>query len=518
MFRIFVIIISSLAFCAAQAADLPNLDQINADLLAKKAQNEPFKDKDVKIDLESLGLDEIDAKDAKAKADKNPPAPPAPEPAKTDNVLKSSDLPDIKKTGLAKTTLIAPDNKTAEEAKPAAAPATIADKMKAMQKNITKSLDDKGESKAAESGGTLSKIQHFIHKTDKKNSEEKVKKDDVKKIPEVVETPSAVAVESIAENPAPDSPNKIEADAKAAAAKEKKKEAYINAQKKANLKKQLEAKKAAKKKAEENEKKRKIKLAKLNQLREKYLIKINSDKSTQDNNIDEDLSDADTKIIPQKKDINKFVSYETPAPPIMDRYRNRDNEGIPIVISDSEKADILFRSIGQEDISFFNSAYNSVENPNLRNNVGDTILTYAILLQKREVVASILAKGADPNLLNGLGYTPLQITIESLDLGSFNLLVNHNADINYIDGFGRTYLMHAARLGFLPAIEILLKKGADINALDYDGFSALSIASKYKQDLAVTLLLKNGAKPWVEKVYDPESESLIKQLENRWKK
>ncbi len=492
MFRIFVIIISSLVFCAAQAADIQNLDQINADLLAKKNRNEPFKDKDVKVDLESLGLDEIDAKDAKIKAAKNPPLP-APEvnQSQTESALKSSDLLDLKKTGLEKTTLIAPDNKTANEAS-----VTTADKIKAMQKN-TRPLGLQGELKG-ESGEALSKIQNFIHKT----GEEKVKKDEAKKKGGSVEAASV----------------KVEDDAKTSAAMEKKKEAYLNSQKKVNLKKQLAAKKVAKKKAEENEKKNKEKLANLNQLREKYLIKIKSDKSIQDASDDEDLSDSDPKIIPQKKDINKFVSYETPAPPIMDHYRNHDNEGIPIVITDQEKADILFRSVGQEDISFFNSAYNSIENPDLRNNVGDTLLTYAILLQKREVVASILAKGANPNLPNGLGYTPLQITIESLDLSSFNLLVNHNADINYIDGFGRTYLMHAARLGFLPAIETLLKKGADINALDYDGFSALSIANKYKQDLTVALLLKNGAKPWVEKTYDPESESLIKQLENRWKK
>ncbi len=491
MFRISVIIFSLLALCA-QAAIPDSLDQINADLLAKKAKAEPFKDKDVKVDLESLGLDEIDAKDAKIAAE-NAPEKPAP----VVNTLTAEDLPDPKKTEIKKSQLIAPT----KEEKSVAPIVTMEDKIREARKKI------KVESPAT------SKAENSINDKSDKDAQKAELPTEVKAAPGVEAAPTVVTPSEINKNSEQNSVETV-----ATKKESKAKEAYINSQKKQNLKKQLAAKKAAKKKAEENEKKRKEKLKKLNQLREKYLIKINTDKSLDSKILDEDLSDIDEKIIPQKKDINKFVSYERPAPPILDRYRNRENQGIPIVISRKEKADILFRSIGQEDISFFNSAYNDIEDPNLRNDVGDTILTYAILLQKREVVASILARGADPDLPNKLGYTPLQITLESLDIASFNLVVNGGADINAVDGFGRTPLMHAARLGFLAAIDILIKKGADVNALDYDGFNALAIANKYQQDLAVTLLLKNGAKPWVEKPYDPESESLIKQLDNKWRR
>jgi ankyrin repeat protein len=178
----------------------------------------------------------------------------------------------------------------------------------------------------------------------------------------------------------------------------------------------------------------------------------------------------------------------------------------------------LFKAIDQKDISYFNSAYADLESPDIKNFSGDTVLTYAILLQKHEVVASILSKGANPNLANSLGYTPLNIAIEMLDSTSFNLLVNANADVNYIDGFGRTYLMHAARVGFLTGADLLIEKGVDVNAMDNDGFTALAIAYRHKRDLIVALLLKNGAKTWIEKSYDPKVESMMQELENRWNK
>ncbi len=472
MLRILLAIIICFVSMQLKAAVPQTLEQINADLLAKKAKNEPFKDKDVKVDLESLGLDDIDAKNNKNTVAATTPtaavSSESPSSTKTDSEVsvdspinptpQTIQIDEIKKSDLEKSKLIAP--------------VTLQDKIKAMQNKVVNSPIVKN---------SVAKMQNILHQTTEDEN---------------IQTPVAETVVA----PPPQ------------------KKSYINDVKKRNLKKHAAAKKAAQKKAAENERKRKANLAKLNELRDQYLIKLKFDKGFADKNLDEDLQEVDEKIRPQRKNINKFITYETPAPPILNRYRSLDNENIPLVITDREKADILFRAIGLEDISYFNSAYVDLEDPNLHNLAGDTILTYSLLLQKREVSASILAKGANPDLQNGLGYTPLQITIETLDLASFNLLLSRNADINIIDGFGRTYLMHAARVGFLPAMETLIKKGIDINAMDYDGLTALAIANRHKQDLAVALLLKYGAKPWVEKPYDPESESIMKQLENKWKR
>ncbi len=489
MFRLLFVTISLISL-SATAATPDSLEQINADLLAKKAKEEPFRDKDIKIDLESLGLDDLDARENKAKKVtdpvkkiENPSAVKASEKAETVNVTN----PQNNSEKLEKSQLLPPET-VKKDSQSSVKPIGIFDKMKELSKNAE------------------SKIKQEVEKQPKANTEAKPKQTFIQK------DLSTTKVEQEKKTEAKSTDVKASSEAK--------KNLYVNSTKQKNLKKYEAKKKLEKSKAEANEKKRKNNLEKLNRLRQKYLLKIDKNQihQEQSQNKDDDFEEVDQTIIPKRRNINKFSSYETPAPPILNRFRSHDNQNIPIILSNGEKTDILFRSIGQSDISYFNSAFSDIENPNLRNDFGDTILTYSILMQKRDVVASILAKGADPDLANNLGYTPLQITIELLDLASFNLLVNANANVNYVDGFGRTHLMHAARMGFLQAIDILIKKGADINALDQDGFTALAIAQKYKQELAVALLLKNGAKPWVEKPYDPESESIMNQLNSRWKK
>lgn len=249
------------------------------------------------------------------------------------------------------------------------------------------------------------------------------------------------------------------------------------------------------------EQQRKVELEKL---REKYILKRNP------------VQSSETIILPKRKMVNPFVSEEIPAPPILDSYRTRDNNHIPVFLSLNKRIKNLFETITYGDVAFFNSAYHDVKNPNIKNELGDSLLTYALLTQEHAIVASLISKGADVNIPNSLGYTPLDIVIELKDLQNFELLINNKANINYTDKFGRTYLFHAARLGFLPAVKILIRKNININALDKDGFSALDIAYKNKKELVVQYLLKNGAKTWIEKPFDPRNTSLIKKLESRW--
>ena len=223
------------------------------------------------------------------------------------------------------------------------------------------------------------------------------------------------------------------------------------------------------------------------------------------------------KLCHVKKDLNPFASEEMPALPILNRYRSGDNNHIPIILTPREKVDLLFKAISTNNVSFFNDSYRGVENPNVQNAFGDTILTYAMLMRRYSIVASIVAKGADVNRANKLGYTPVNIAIELLDFKLLEILVNNKADLNYLDAFGRSYLMHAARVGFLPAADLFLSNGIDVNLMDKDGFTALAIAYRHNKEVIAQYLLKHGAKTWIEKPYDPKNQSLIQELENRWK-
>jgi hypothetical protein len=282
---------------------------------------------------------------------------------------------------------------------------------------------------------------------------------------------------------------------------------------------QTSKKNKSKIKITKNEKKQKEKLSELNNLRKKYLVKNDSKKS---NNYDyvsnQDLPSDNIKIIPKRRETRNFSVYETPAPPIFDKYRTKENAHIPQIITKEEKIGMLFEIVtNSNNTSYFKSAYDQIGDPNIKNASGDTLLTYAILLQKHSMIGSILSSGANPNLPNSLGYTPLGIVIEIGDATSLKMLMDNNVDVNYIDAFGRNYLMHAARVGFLQAVEILVSKGIDVNAVDNDDFTALSIAYRHKKDIIAKFLLKHGAKAWLEKPYDASSQSLIKDLNDRWK-
>lgn len=426
MFRIFLTVICLVFPLELAAKTTQTLSEINADLKARKAELEPFNEKDVKVDVESLGLDDLDKKSEKAEEKK-------PEEKPKENPIVPNAEPEKKSEG--------------------------------------ESLQADPEKK--ESVSIIDKIKNFLNKKDEVKEEGQPTEEELRKKAET--------------------------------------EKYINSQKKKELKKRLEEEKRRKR----NEELQQKKLKRLNELREQYLIKIDAD-NAQEN--EEDFTESsEEKIVPHKKEINRFRTEELPAPPILNRFRTAENMHIPTVPTPKEKIDTLFEAISSGNIGFFNSAYKNVDNPNARNQFGDTILTYATLTKKYSVIASVLSKGADPNKANNLGYTPLDIAIELLDSKALELLIENKADINYLDNFGRTYLMHAARVGFLPAVESLVSRGADVNAMDNDGFTALSIAYRHKKEIIVKYLLKNGAKTWIEKPYDPQNQSLIKELENRWK-
>ncbi len=446
------------------------LEQINADLKAKKAAMEPFDPKQVKVDIESLGLDDVDKKAAEKKVEIKLSLPDVNSDQKTKEINPSQTKPNEPKTK---------DQKQLPQA----------------INKVPNELPNKPAQNAADTKETFinkvqNKVQDFLNQkksTTPELEKEKIKNEKLieKVLPETTETAKKISTEK-----------------------------YINSTKKKNLKKRLEFEKQRK----ANEKRRQQNSKKLKELREKYLIKT-------EENIDEDSSQEKQnlleidkeKIIPQKKDINKFASEEMPPLPILNRFRTPDNLHIPSIPTTAEKIAVLFSAVSKGDVAYFNSAYQVVGNPDIKNNLNDSVLSYAVLLQKHDIISSLLAKGANPNLPNSLGYSPIAIAIELFDLKSLEFLVNSNAQINYIDGFGRTYLMHAARVGFLSAVELFVSRGVDINAMDNDGFTALSIAHRHKNDIVEMFLLKNGAKTWIEKPYNPKQESMIKELENHWR-
>lgn len=278
---------------------------------------------------------------------------------------------------------------------------------------------------------------------------------------------------------------------------------------------ELEKQKIAEKKKEEmrikklelleKERQERIELE-LQELRERYIKPF---AENVDINIDKDY------VVPKKKILPKFVTYEVP-PPLLSKTKSSENSHHPDFLTREEVIKIMFGLIKSEKINKFKAAYRIIGEPDIRNSYGDTILISTILLQRPKITAYLLANGANPNLQNNLGYTPMNVAIEMSDYISVELLYNMGVDINYTDNYGYSYLMQAVRVGYFPIIDFLVEKGIDVNLVDESGFTALDIAYRTKQELIVRYLRKSGAKTWIKKDYKKKG-SIIDELQNRWR-
>ena len=118
---------------------------------------------------------------------------------------------------------------------------------------------------------------------------------------------------------------------------------------------------------------------------------------------------------------------------------------------------------------------------NETNNVGNTLLFYAVGEENLDFVNVLVEHGADVNVNGYNGDTPLICAIKNGDLNIANVLIEHGADINAKNDFGNTSLMYASDYGYLEVIKYLVDHGADLYAINYSDDNALMIASDFQE-------------------------------------
>ena len=291
--------------------------------------------------------------------------------------------------------------------------------------------------------------------------------------------------------------------------KEEKKDDSKESEKQKELEERLERKRA------EEERKQAEKLEKLNRLREEYITKSGQYEDEEYESEYMRRYSKMSKIVPKKKELPRFVNYDIPQL-LLNRYQGYSNRHHPIILTYKEKVDLMFQAISEGREDDFNALYKLINQPNIKNDQGDTLLTFSVLLQKYAIIASLLSNGADPDIPNKLGYTPLNIAIELLDYKSVVLLIDLGANINFTDALGRSYLMQAARIGSLPIADLLVSKGVDVNLEDNNELTALDVAYRYNKEIVAEFLIKKGAKRWHGRKYREEEQSLIDELWKRW--
>ena len=231
-----------------------------------------------------------------------------------------------------------------------------------------------------------------------------------------------------------------------------------------------------------------------------------------------DLKQDSDFTIPKKKVLPKFIVYSIPEP-LLERSKSVENRHNPDLVTQAEHINFMFDSIAKNRMDDFRSLYDIIRNPNIINSKGDTLLIFAIFMQRYEAIAALLSNGANPNLKNQLGYTPLNTSIEMSDYIATELLVMSGANLKYADSFGINYLMQAIKVGYFPIVDFLIEAGMNINLSDHDGFTALDFAIRNNDKILIKYLQKLGAKTGVDtkKQNIRKDKTLIEELQNRWK-
>lgn len=124
---------------------------------------------------------------------------------------------------------------------------------------------------------------------------------------------------------------------------------------------------------------------------------------------------------------------------------------------------------------------------------GTQTLHYAVTVARADIVADMIARGANLEARDDLGYTPLILSAFRGRTKSLQLLVEAGADVRAVDRKGNSALMFAAQWGDLGAVQLLLDTGADPAVRGEKGYTALKVAKLCNQPEVARLLAARGA-------------------------
>ncbi|KAJ7625795.1 ankyrin repeat-containing domain protein, partial [Roridomyces roridus] len=125
-----------------------------------------------------------------------------------------------------------------------------------------------------------------------------------------------------------------------------------------------------------------------------------------------------------------------------------------------------------------------------------TALHAAVQAGSTEIVAMLLAGGADPRSVSGIdNFQPLHLAVFDDWLEILGLLLDHGAPINQPYGYKvpETALHHACAVGRFETVRVLLERGADTECVGEYG-TALGYALRARRLEVMGMLLEHGAK------------------------
>ncbi len=128
----------------------------------------------------------------------------------------------------------------------------------------------------------------------------------------------------------------------------------------------------------------------------------------------------------------------------------------------------------------------------MKNWQGQSLLHVAVLplqyLRSSDMIAPLIAGGADVNAVAPSGCTPLHYAARDGYVRAVELLLAYGANANARTTSGQTPLHLAARRGHAEAVALLVQRGADASLKDRDGMAPLDYARTGKWGKVVALL------------------------------
>lgn len=125
---------------------------------------------------------------------------------------------------------------------------------------------------------------------------------------------------------------------------------------------------------------------------------------------------------------------------------------------------------------------------------GTTALHWAVYNDNIELVAQLIAAGADVAAANHFGATPMSLGATVGNPRLIETLLDAGADVESRGADGQTALMIVARSNRVDAARVLLARGADVDAREtWRSQTALMWAAAQRQSEMVALLLDHGA-------------------------
>jgi len=109
--------------------------------------------------------------------------------------------------------------------------------------------------------------------------------------------------------------------------------------------------------------------------------------------------------------------------------------------------ELFEKVVYKNDMEFFSLLLDELEDINIQNNYGWTLLHIAIRRDRTDMVELLLEKGADINRVDGVGWTPLMEAIMDDKPSLCKLLVDKGADKSIANARGVTAPMLAKKFG-----------------------------------------------------------------------